>query len=231
MPVEDEPPCLTERPLNNLVNVSLLANWLKTCDECHTHRHNPDIREARTLEGFRLIDVERHCIVEGSRHSRYAALSYTWGSREQYCLNQRNTSLLAHDGSLENIKGSLGPTITDAITICRSLRVRYLWVDSLCIIQDDVEAKQSQIDSMDKIYLNAYVTLVAAAGEGVRVGTDNYQNTPDPGLSRVTRPASSKPTSFHLDGQLYSIHINHSLQTQDTALAKSIWYTRGWSRY
>jgi hypothetical protein len=231
VPLRDQSsPCITERPINSHVNVPLLAAWLEDCDECHGHRQDPD-REVQDLEGLRLIDVERHCIVKGSVYWRYAALSYTWGGREQYCLNQRNTSILEDEGYLDNIKGLLGPTVTDALKICSSLKIRYLWIDSLCIVQDDVEAKQSQIDNMDQIYSNAYVTLVGAAGKRVSPGTEVPQNTPELGLSRVSRPASSgSPTGFKLNGQLYSVHTTYSYQTQDAALSKAIWSTRGWSR-
>jgi hypothetical protein len=229
-PGDQASPCITERPINSHVNVPLLAAWLKNCDECHNHLHNSGLEE-QDLHGLRLIDAERHCIVKGSLSWRYAALSYTWGSREQYCLNQRNTSIVENEGYLDTIKGLLGPTVTDAIKICSSLKIQYLWIDSLCIVQDDAEAKQSQIDSMDQIYSNAYVTLVAAAGKGVRPGTEVHQNTPELGLPGVSKPASSRSmTGFKLDGQLYSVHTTYSYQTQDAALSQTIWSTRGWSR-
>jgi hypothetical protein len=37
-----------------------------------------------------------------------------------------------------------------------------LWVDSLCIVQDDVESKHAQLNDMASIYANSYVTIIAA---------------------------------------------------------------------
>jgi hypothetical protein len=57
-------------------------------------------------------------------------------------------------------------TIRDAIEVTRAIDYRYLWVDSLCIIQDDEQDRDFQIAMMDQIYSNADLTI--AAGSGLR---------------------------------------------------------------
>jgi hypothetical protein len=57
-------------------------------------------------------------------------------------------------------------TIRDALEVTLSIGYRFLWVDSLCIVQDDDEDRDLQIDMMDEIYSNA--TLTIAAGTGLR---------------------------------------------------------------
>ncbi|KAF2820115.1 hypothetical protein CC86DRAFT_255188, partial [Ophiobolus disseminans] len=94
---------------------------------------------------------------------RYAALSYTWGSQERLCLTQENTSMLEQPNSLGEIQGKLGATVVDSITVCTRLSIPYLWIDSICIVQDDAETKHHQIRNMDLIYSNAYLTFVAAS--------------------------------------------------------------------
>lgn len=80
---------------------------------------------------------------------RCAALSYTWGSREQYCLTTQNTGILEEIGGLSSPRVRLNPTVTDAMQVYSRLDVTFLWVDSLYIVQDDQACKHSQIQNMD----------------------------------------------------------------------------------
>jgi heterokaryon incompatibility protein (HET) len=54
-------------------------------------------------------------------------------------------------------------TFKDAIHIVQIFGMRYLWIDSLCIIQDSLEDWQREAAQMDSIYLDAYLTLTAAS--------------------------------------------------------------------
>lgn len=47
---------------------------------------------------------------------------------------------------------------------------RYLWVDALCIVQDDNASKQSMIERMHVIYQNAFLTLFVATGTDANAG-------------------------------------------------------------
>jgi hypothetical protein len=58
----------------------------------------------------------------------------------------------------------LPPTIRDAITVCEKLQIEYLWIDSLCIIQDDESVMLEVVDKMDSIYRESILTLIAASG-------------------------------------------------------------------
>jgi hypothetical protein len=78
----------------------------------------------------------------------------------------------------------LPATIDDAITVCGKLRERYLWVDSLCIVQDDAESKASEISRMDLIHSSAFLNVVAVAGDNADFGL--------PGVSRVERSTLQK---------------------------------------
>jgi hypothetical protein len=61
-------------------------------------------------------------------------------------------------------------TILDAMRLVESLGERYLWVDSLCIIQDDEVFKYEEVNDMASIYVNACVTIVAARGKDSNFG-------------------------------------------------------------
>jgi Heterokaryon incompatibility protein (HET) len=67
----------------------------------------------------------------------------------------------------------LPQTIIDAVQTTRELGLSYLWVDALCIIQDDQENQLQEISSMHEIYSQAYVTIAAGASRGVYQGFHN----------------------------------------------------------
>jgi hypothetical protein len=80
----------------------------------------------------------------------------------------------------QSIEGSMLPkTIQDAITTTRAMGLRYLWVDSLCILQDSEEDKSREIQRMGEIYQNSAVCILAAAAVKA---TDGF-------LRRIERPS------------------------------------------
>ncbi|GME23091.1 uncharacterized protein K452DRAFT_204684 [Neofusicoccum parvum] len=90
----------------------------------------------------------------------YAALSYVWGSDpDNGKLKGHMVERLESPNSLDDVP----KTIEDALIICSELGYQYLWVDRLCIVQDDFEKKQGQINSMAQIFSSAAVTIVTAA--------------------------------------------------------------------
>jgi hypothetical protein len=61
-------------------------------------------------------------------------------------------------------------TIQDAITVTRKIEQKFIWVDALCILQDDEDDKAELIDSMGEIYRRPILTIVAAAGQNASYG-------------------------------------------------------------
>lgn len=64
----------------------------------------------------------------------------------------------------------LPKTIQDAVEVSRKLKVKYIWVDALCICQDDNDEWARESAKMASIYSNAYVTIAAAGAEDVNSG-------------------------------------------------------------
>lgn len=87
---------------------------------------------------FRLIDIDTMCIVYAPRKAKYVALSYVWGrtSIPRLTLTSHNEEALLRPKGLEANRSKIPNTILDAITVFRKLGERYLWVDSLCLLQD-----------------------------------------------------------------------------------------------
>lgn len=98
-----------------------------------------------------------HDISQDDAARGYSALSYVWG------MDQPKTAtgnFAARSQSLGGI--SLPQTIVDAIQVTRSLGIPYLWVDSLCILQDSPDDISREISRMSQIYKSAIVTISAA---------------------------------------------------------------------
>jgi hypothetical protein len=81
------------------------------------------------------------------------ALSHCWGSAQTFVTTK---STLAARKSGINF-GDLPKTFQDAIVVTRMLGVQYLCIDSLCILQGDVEDWEREGSRMADIYQNSYL--------------------------------------------------------------------------
>jgi hypothetical protein len=162
----------TQTPITDVassVAFSQAKTWLEDCDSSHVDCS----RQEACYMPSRLLDVscentsEVIKLVESTGLAgNYVALSYCWG--------QDQKKVLTRTGLHEFMEGwpvdSLPRTIQDAIDITRKLRIRYLWVDALCIIQDSQEDKKKEIACMADIFSNSYVTVSAASAASVSDG-------------------------------------------------------------
>ncbi|KAL7948774.1 heterokaryon incompatibility domain-containing protein [Trichoderma barbatum] len=89
----------------------------------------------------------------------YACLSYCWGPDTEGVLRTTTENVKSHHESIPFSKLPLG--IQDAITVCRGLKISNLWVDSLCIVQDDSVSWHENASQMDRIYLHSRLTIAA----------------------------------------------------------------------
>jgi len=109
------------------------------------------------LDGGEVRLRSSHDIDDRDAARGYAALSYVWG------MDQPKTMTYNVDERFESLTGvSLPQTIVDAIRTTRSLEIPYLWVDSLCILQDSSDDMSMEISRMAQIYKSAIVTISAA---------------------------------------------------------------------
>ena len=97
--------------------------------------------------------------IRQTRQTKYAALSYCWGSDEdaQSQFKTEKASLTHRCAGLP--KELMTPTTNDAIALARAIGLRYLWIDALCIIQDDKDDWLHESSQMNLVYRHAFVTL------------------------------------------------------------------------
>jgi hypothetical protein len=147
----------------------LAGDWLSTCDKHHDRCPKLLSSELPT----RVIDVSptdgsthpKLYITQGER-STYATLSYCWGQKQELVLSSDNLESFQKRLPYEK----LPKTLRHAIVCIKRLRIRYLWIDSLCIIQDSAEDKEAEIASMVDVFGRAYVTLQAAISSHCQEG-------------------------------------------------------------
>ncbi|KAK4161233.1 heterokaryon incompatibility protein-domain-containing protein [Cladorrhinum sp. PSN259] len=94
---------------------------------------------------------------------QYTALSYCWGTEEDSKGQLKTTTSTLPDRRTGIQESEMPAVLRDAIHVTRALSIPYLWIDALCILQDDVSDWEQQCQDMDKIYGNAYATLCAAS--------------------------------------------------------------------
>jgi len=93
--------------------------------------------------------------------SRYAALSYCWGTEEQ-AARQLTTTTVVLSQHLDGILfDEMTPVMQDMVKTARALLIRYIWIDALCIVQDDIEDWTHEAERMGSVYANAFVTICA----------------------------------------------------------------------
>lgn len=144
----------------------LAAGWIDACTQ--EHKNCRLSSSCRDFMPSRLLDVSDPNLLKlvepSTMHFRpesYNALSYCWGKQTQqaaYVTTPENLAQRKH-GFLER---ELPPTVRDAAVTTRKLKMRYLWVDALCIMQgpsrearDDWEAEAGR---MGDVYNGAYLT-------------------------------------------------------------------------
>ena len=99
--------------------------------------------------------VETH-----GRSGRYVGLSHCWGSITKQPLKTTKDSIKDH---LNGIAFKMLPkTFQDAVTVTRTIGIRYLWIDSLCILQDDKKDWLQESAQMGSICERGYLTIAAS---------------------------------------------------------------------
>ena len=110
----------------------------------------------------RLLDVgskdsKTWRVVETQGRVPYVALSHRWSRHTPRLLRSNYPSY--HLPQADNI---LPQNYQDVISTCRAIPIRYLWIDSLCILQDDIDGLDFRHEApvMSDIYEHAVLTMM-----------------------------------------------------------------------
>jgi hypothetical protein len=147
----------------------MAREWLNECLENHTDcpTHTVADLPTRLVRVSKLGEPEsaRLCHTQGQK-GHYCALRYCWGAGQPF-----STTETRYNAYLEALPyDDLPRTIRDAFHVTRSLGMQYIWIDSLCIIQNDLEDVPRELAKMLSIYLNAQFTISAAGARTCHEG-------------------------------------------------------------
>lgn len=153
-------------------NFFTALNWSLTCLKEH-----PSCRASIEEGGYlpsRLIFLDHDAdanifprLVETSSQkldpldTQYVALSHCWGTDQGKAVPKTTKAKLANH--VESIDlASLPKTFTDAMVATLRLGVQYIWIDSLCIIQDDKDDFSRECSQMHLIYSKSMCTIAVS---------------------------------------------------------------------
>ncbi|KAI1160364.1 heterokaryon incompatibility protein-domain-containing protein [Nemania serpens] len=244
-PVEGDTNCLTcdlDHNILTLVDLELadldpdwidlnrVRGWAKFCDTEHAGICHSLTEWTRTpppsLAPLLLVDVNSRCLVEIPIDRvpgiRYVALSYVWGRLEGILETTRENEQDLRQGhalASPSHAARIPDTVRDAIELACRLDISYLWVDRLCIVQDDLDRKLPQLEQMGAIYANAYLTLVAFDGNDANHGLRGSC----PGVAHP-RVLGSPPLSFSPARKTLVVEPDFAPRT-----GPGEWNRRGWT--
>ncbi len=138
----------------------IVRKWI---EDCQSHEYCSASKTE--YSPTRLIEIrdDHVCLIEARDLGQpYAALSHCWGNLTMSAKATRdNIDALKSGISL----GELPRTFQDAIYLCRQLKIQNIWIDSLCIIQDDEDNWNSEAAQMADIYENAKLVISATSAK------------------------------------------------------------------
>ncbi|PVH82367.1 HET-domain-containing protein, partial [Cadophora sp. DSE1049] len=146
----------------------LCKKWLQSCVESHERCSSPS---AQHKPPTRLLAIRGTTLqlCETTKRQipvKYATLSHCWGSKEFLKLGKDNLNIF----HLSIPYDKLPKTFQDAIFIARYLGFDYLWIDSLCIIQNDEDDWERESTLMTNVYGGSSLNIAAASAEDGSVG-------------------------------------------------------------
>ncbi|KAJ9605904.1 hypothetical protein H2200_009753 [Cladophialophora chaetospira] len=219
---------LAGRMIPSQVQYSELKGQLEACLQNHQECFLHDFNSEAIDKHFWLIDTVKKRVVLANQNVEYAALSYVWGDVKPNYEHLKGMSspsagnrnkvkevVAGNDIPSAELPQNLPKTISDAIEFCCGLDMPYLWVDSICIAQDNQEMKDYLIQRMNHIYMKAKFTIIAAAGQDANAGL--------PGVRAGTR--IDERTIVNLHGTEFT--TNHPPVKR--LITESVWFKRAWT--
>ncbi|KUJ13387.1 HET-domain-containing protein [Mollisia scopiformis] len=211
---------------NSQQTLNIVRKWLRNCLETHkrcNHTAEPAWRPTRLLELDSPFSdyVTLNCTGPEAtivQTESYATLSHCWGHGDPLKLTSSSFPRLV--GGIPVTE--LPKTFQDAIVIVRSLGLKCVWIDSLCIFQDSKDDWTSESSSMGKVYSQAVLNIGATASFGSNEGCIRERNP-----RFIHKKGIETSWSDRLNGR-FQIYLHSKSATLDDISSTSPLLRRGW---
>jgi hypothetical protein len=154
----------------------IIRRWLETCDQAHPHCRLRDTRLPN-----RILDLSREPIRlvqnDGTMHGTYMTLSHCWGQDESIppaTTTFRN--IRQRQNGISTIE--LGTLFNDFVSLAQGLGASFVWIDSLCIVQDDPEDWAREALQMARVYSNSALNIAATSAANSTYGLFERRYSP-----------------------------------------------------
>ncbi|KAH8687162.1 heterokaryon incompatibility protein-domain-containing protein [Tricladium varicosporioides] len=191
-----------------------IRNWCESCSHNHGTKCKPIKWKRDNDMQIRMINVRERRVMNAPPGCEYFALSYLWGSSAPLKLTSETEERLTSLGGLSDPLEDIPQTIKDAIYLTERLGKVFLWVDAICIKQDDPDDRTRQINNMGSIYAGAKMTIACAVGHDSNAGL--------PGVRRNSRTTKQYVADWK-GHKLISTSRPYS-----ECMKRSTWNYRGW---
>jgi hypothetical protein len=146
--------------------IEKIKRWISNCDAYHQCAPQDAVLPTRVLD----LGTTPHShvrLVTGKTPDRYVAFSYCWGMLSEGTVRTLSSNLADHCQVGVPV-GELPTALRDVISLVRSLGYRYLWIDALCIIQDDPGDWASEVSRMGSYYVDADLVIYNNTSDSCR---------------------------------------------------------------
>ncbi|KAI0837762.1 HET-domain-containing protein [Hypoxylon sp. FL0890] len=212
--------------LHDPAMLQVAKSWLEECNRGHLFCRppNPSFNPTRLIH---LADENsaRLVLTRGQLTShKYVAFSHCWGKAKTLKLLQANLQTLLNSIHIDDLPTSY----KEAILITMALGYRYIWIDSLCIIQDSMEDWTKEAAMMQDVYENSSLNICASAAAENSEASFEFR---DPAIISPPEVVSSwtgleVQTYRVADAEMFEKEIEFSPLRQRAWVLQEVWLSR-----
>ncbi len=223
--IEDDP--------TSEASLEMIRAMVEDCAE-----HHPECKPDTPIASFlptRLLNVsDKVKLIETSNTTlddpRYLALSHCWGLTKM--ITTTTATLKSRLAGIDET--TLPKTFQNLFRLARSFKVPYVWIDSLCIIQDSPADWDREASLMGRVYSSSYCTIAAAASPDGNGGLFIERNHLETQICDIFNFPNEAPADLYTEEEEDShpdavINIFPPRPSWEKLIEQGILSTRGWT--